>query len=201
MIGRLRGTLLLKHPPLLLVEAGGVGYEMEASLNTFALLPASGDEIVLHTHLTVREDAHLLYGFATLEERALFRDLIRISGVGPKLALLILSGMNADTFARCVQEGDTNALVRLPGIGKKTAERLVVEMRDRIRNPALGVETSVLSGKPPTLPASALDDAISALIALGYKPADAGRMVKAMDCTGLSSEDIIRQALQAAVRR
>lgn len=201
MIGRLRGTLILKQPPALMVEAGGVGYELEASLTTFALLPMIGEGVSLYTHLAVREDAHLLFGFATLEERALFRSLIRVSGIGAKLALLILSGMSPETFARCVQDGDAAALTRLPGIGKKTAERLIVELRDRLRD--LGAESglAVSSETLVAAPASAVDDAISALIALGYKPVDAARMVKAIDCEGLNSEDIIRRALQAAVKR
>lgn len=201
MIGRLRGTLVQKQPPLLMVEAAGVGYELEASLATFALLPAPGTEVTLYTHLTVREDAHLLYGFATQDERALFRSLIRVSGIGAKLALLILSGMTADTFARCVRDGDSAALTRLPGIGKKTAERLIVELRDRIKDLDSGRYTPAVDGSFSSAPSDPVDDAISALIALGYKPPDANRMVKAVDDTGLSSEELIRRALQATVKR
>lgn len=202
MIGRLRGTLLLKQPPWVMLEASGVGYELEVSLATFGELPTLGEEAVLYTHLAVREDAHLLYGFATLDERGLFRSLIRVNGVGAKMALLILSGMSADTFARCVQEGDTTALTRLPGIGKKTAERLIVEMRDRLQTldkVATGVFVTAEAGV--LTPPDPVEDAISALIALGYKPPDATRMIKAIDCTGLSSDVIIRQALQATVKR
>ncbi|MDX1605331.1 MAG: Holliday junction branch migration protein RuvA, partial [Candidatus Competibacterales bacterium] len=166
---------------------------------TFAELPATGGEVTLHTHLIVREDAHQLYGFATLSERTLFRDLIRVSGVGAKLALLILSGMTPDTFARCVRDGDTAALVRLPGIGKKSAERLVVEMRDRIGRAESGNRMAVSPVAAPDR-VDAVGDAVSALVALGYKPADAERMVRAIDCTDLASEAIIRQALRAAVK-
>ncbi len=132
MIGRLRGVLVWKQPPGLMIDAHGVGYELEASLTTFQILPEVGAEITLHTHLAVREDAHTLYGFAHLAERALFRELIRVSGVGPRLALLILSGMSVELFGRCVRDGDATSLTRLPGIGKKTAERLIIELRDRI---------------------------------------------------------------------
>ncbi|HXG28383.1 MAG TPA: Holliday junction branch migration protein RuvA [Nevskiales bacterium] len=202
MIGRLRGRLAAKQPPYLLIDVGGVAYEVEAPLSTFYGLPEVGAEVTLHTHLAVREDAHSLYGFSSLAERALFRSLIRVSGIGAKLALLILSGMNVDAFTRCVQEGDSGALTRLPGIGKKTAERLIVEMRDRIGALELGPEF-VPSGERPAAvaaPASATEDAVAALVALGYKPPDASRMVRAVDSDGLPSEEIIRRALQAVVR-
>jgi Holliday junction DNA helicase RuvA len=202
MIGRLRGILTEKHPPYLLVEVNGVGYDLEASLSTFYKLPEIGREVTLYTHLAIREDSHTLYGFAALAERTLFRNLIKVSGIGAKLALLILSGMTVDSFARCVQEGDTATLTRLPGIGKKTAERLIVEMRDRIGALELGEEFSIGMGKRvvPTV-ASPVDDAISALVALGYKLPDAARMVNALDTDGLPSEEIIRRALQASVRQ
>lgn len=135
MIGRLRGEIVVKRPPHLLVDVGGVGYELEAPMSTFYDLPAVGAAVLLHTHLVIREDAHVLYAFAREAERALFRSLLRVSGVGPKMALAILSGMNADEFARCVQRDDAAALSRLPGIGKKTAERLIIEMRDRLARP------------------------------------------------------------------
>lgn len=202
MIGRLRGTLVHKSPPQLLVEAGGVGYELEASLATFEQLPTTGAEITLYTHLAVREDAHLLYGFATQDERALFRSLIRVNGVGPKLALLILSGMDTATFARCVREGDSAALTRLPGIGKKTAERLIVEMRDRFKEIEAGPANPVASASPTENGApDPVTDAVAALVALGYKATDAGRLVKSIESDGLSSEDLIRRALRATVRR
>jgi Holliday junction DNA helicase RuvA len=194
--------MLLKQPPWVIVEVGGVGYELEVSLTTFGEVPNVGEEAILYTHLAVRDDAHLLYGFANLEERSLFRTLIRVTGVGAKLALLILSGMNTATFARCIQEGDTAALMRLPGIGKRTAERLVVEMRDRLQAPESGVSSGVPRSESGLAPRpDPIEDAISALVTLGYKPADAVRMVKAIDSTDLSSDQIIRQALQAMVKQ
>ncbi|MBL8250050.1 MAG: Holliday junction branch migration protein RuvA [Candidatus Competibacter sp.] len=199
MIGRLRGLLAWKQPPYLLIDANGVGYELEASLTTFQTLPELGAEVVLFTHLAVREDAHALYGFASTAERSLFRNLIRVAGIGPRLALLILSGMSVDAFVRCVREGDALALTRLPGIGKKTAERLLIEMRDRIGELALG--PAAASGKMPVAAASPSEDAVSALVALGYKLPEASRMVQTIETDGLSSEAIIRQALQASVRR
>jgi Holliday junction DNA helicase RuvA len=200
MIGRLRGQIVVKRPPYLLVEVNGVGYELEAPMSTFYELPPVGSDVTLHTHLAVREDAHVLYGFAREAERALFRSLLRVSGVGPKMALAILSGMNADEFSRCVQRGDLASLTRLPGIGKKTAERLVVEMRDRLDglvDTGLAVALAPRGGAVAVV-ASAADDAVSALVALGYKPVEAARMVKAVAQDGLASEEIIRAALKAA---
>lgn len=198
MIGFLRGSLAAKKVPFLLVDVGGVGYEVEAPMTTFYQLPALGETITLYTHLAVREDAHSLYGFFAEAERALFRSLIKVNGVGAKLALTILSGLSAEEFHRAIECNDVSALVRLPGIGKKTAERLIIEMRDRLP----GVETA---GAPtPTKPgvaASPVQDAVSALIALGYKPVDASRMVRDIPVTeGKSSEDLIRHALRAAVK-
>ena len=202
MIGRLRGLLAWKQPPYLLIDAHGVGYELEASLTTFQTLPEVGAEVTLLTHLTVREDAHTLYGFANAAERSLFRNLIRVSGIGPRLALLILSGMSVDLFGRCVREGDAASLTHLPGIGKKTAERLIIELRDRIGELGLDPTAVVLPGGRAITPAiNPVDDAISALVALGYKLPEASRMVQSLDIEGLSSEAIIRQALQASVRR
>ena len=202
MIGRLRGILAHKAPPWLVIDVGGVGYELEASLTTFQTLPEIGAEVTLHTHLAVREDAHTLYGFASTAERGLFRNLIRVTGIGPRLALLILSGMSVELFGRCVREGDTASLTRLPGIGKKTAERLIIEMRDRIGELGLNPSAVVLPGGRTVLSdATPLDDAISALVALGYKLPEASRMVQAIESEGMSSEAIIRQALQASVRR
>jgi Holliday junction DNA helicase RuvA len=200
VIGRLRGEIVAKRPPHLLVDVNGVGYELEAPMSTFYELPAVGAAVLLHTHLVVREDAHVLYGFARETERALFRSLLRVSGVGPKMALAILSGMNADEFARCVQRDDTAALSRLPGIGKKTAERLIIEMRDRLAR--LDDEAFAVAARPHATGAgapSALEDAVSALIALGYKAPEASRMVRAVAVEGLASEDLIRAALKAAV--
>jgi len=202
MIGRLRGMLLEKHPPYLLLDVNGVGYELEAPISTFYKLPETGQEITLYTHLAVREDAHALYGFAVVEERTLFRNLIKVSGIGAKLALLILSGMSVDSFARCVLEGDTAALTRLPGVGKKTAERLIVEMRDRVGTLELGEGSGAGTGRriaPAAL--NPVDDAISALVALGYRQPDAARMVNAVETDGFPSEEIIRRALQASVRK
>jgi len=200
VIGRLRGLLAEKRPPHLLLDVGGVGYELEAPMSTFYRLPPVGEEAVLLTHLVVREDAQQLYGFATAGERDLFRELIRINGVGAKMALAILSGISVEAFARCVNEGDAAALVRLPGIGRKTAERLIVEMRARIASPAEGAAAPG-EGAPAAAPGDPVADAVSALVALGYRPAEASRMVDAVETAGRSSEEIIRLALQAALRR
>jgi Holliday junction DNA helicase RuvA len=178
-----------------------VGYELEASLTTFQTLPETGAEVTLLTHLTVREDAHTLYGFANPAERSLFRHLIRVTGIGPRLALLILSGMSVELFSRCVRDGDATSLTRLPGVGKKTAERLIIEMRDRIGELGLHSATVRLPGgqiAPPDV--RPVDDAISALVALGYKLPEASRMVQSLDTDGLASDAIIRLALQASVR-
>jgi len=202
MIGRLRGALVYKQPPFLMVDVGGVGYELEAPMSTFYDLPLQGEQVTLFTHLAIRDDAHVLYGFFTESERALFRALLKVSGVGAKMALAILSGMSADEFALCVQRDDTAALVRLPGIGKKTAERLIIEMRDRLDR----IELSGSVTLPKTRPAGGavetpMSDAIGALIALGYKPNDASRMVRSVECEDLSSEGIIRLALRAVVTK
>ena len=197
MIGFLRGKLVAKQPPVLLIDVGGVGYEVEAPMTTFYDLPETGKEITLHTHLVVREDAHTLFGFAKLSDRALFRSLIRISGVGPRMALAILSGMSADSFARCIRDNDAAALTRVPGVGKKTAERLVVELRDKLgKGEAGGADIPVMAGGP----ANPVEEAVSALIALGYKPPDASRMVRAIEAKDLGVEEIIRRALQAAAK-
>lgn len=180
----------------------GVGYELAAPMSTFYQLPETGASVTLHTHLVVREDAHLLYGFASDAERQLFRTLLKVSGVGPKVALAILSGMAVDDFVRCVRNNDAAHLVRVPGIGKKTAERLLIEMRDRVANWEGSASTDFQS-KAPGLPggqSNALKDAVEALIALGYSPPEASRMVNAVDTADLSSEKIIRAALQAMVK-
>ncbi|HEY9051020.1 MAG TPA: Holliday junction branch migration protein RuvA [Gammaproteobacteria bacterium] len=202
MIGRLHGKILQKQPPQLLIDVQGVGYEVSASMSTFYQLPDQGQDVILHTHLVVREDAHLLYGFATEAERSLFRTLIKVNGVGPKLALTILSGMSAEDFIRCVHENNTAALVSLPGVGKKTAERLLVELRDRLKD-EVGTEgrVSMMSPAQANAASSPSGDAVSALIALGYKPQEASRMVRAISTEGLMTEDIIRLSLQAAVKR
>ncbi len=198
MIGLLRGRVLSRRPPFLLLDVNGVGYEIEAPMSTFYVLPGDDSPVTLHTHLAIRDDAHVLYGFASENDRALFRALLKVSGVGGKVALAILSGMSADEFSLTIQAGDVAALTRLPGIGKKTAERLIVEMRDRLDG---------LAGGPAPLPAarggvvaaqaSPFDDALSALQALGYKPAEAQRMLRAVDGEGLGTEDLIKAALQA----
>jgi Holliday junction DNA helicase RuvA len=197
MIGRLRGTLLEKQPPNLLLDVNGVGYDVQAPMTTFYELPETGSEVILHTHLAVREDAHVLYGFLRQHDRSLFRELIKVSGVGPKLALAILSGMSADEFVGTVHAGDSASLVKLPGVGKKTAERLVIEMKDRLKD-WQGVSVPVESAAAQAAPATdAVKDAISALIALGYKPQEASRMVSKVESEGLASEEVIRLALRS----
>ncbi len=206
MIGRLHGILIRKQAPALMVDVGGVGYELEAPMSTFYDLPELGQAVTLHTHLVVREDAQLLYGFYREADRALFRTLIKVNGVGPKLALTILSGMAADALVQCVADNDIAALVRLPGIGKKTAERLLIELRDRIGDVHLGVGGSglpaaELARAKSVIASDPVNEAVSALVALGYKPQEASRMVKAVASDELASEDIIRQALKAAAAR
>ncbi len=205
MIGRIRGELLEKQPPQLLVDVRGVGYELEAPMSTFFRLPGLGDVVDLHTHFVVREDAQLLYGFATREERALFRALIKVNGVGPKLALTILSGIDSNDFARCVAHDDTAALVRLPGVGKKTAERLIVEMRDKLNDwiPSESTGMFSLEGAGPAVaaPGDSRQEAESALIALGYKPAQATKAIaEAVKTQGDEDlEALIRHALKAMI--
>ncbi len=201
MIGFLRGILVHKAPPFLVLDVQGVGYEVEAPMTTFYDLPAINEEIKLHTHLVVREDAHILFGFSAEAERTLFRTLIKVNGVGPKLALTILSGQSAEEFHRCIQDNDTQALVRLPGVGKKTAERLVIEMRDRLPDLADSAATSTnKTGSATPAPGNPKQEAVSALCSLGYKPLDASKMVQNISAEGKSCEDIIRLALQGAVR-
>ncbi len=195
MIGFLNGKLSSKNPPTLVLDVHGVGYEIEAPMTTFYNLPAVGEQVKLYTHLVVREDAHILFGFFSESDRLLFRTLIKVNGVGPKLALTILSGLSATDFHRCIADNDVQALVRLPGIGKKTAERLIIEMRDRL--PDLGPADSE-TGEPQPHSNNlnnSRQEAISALIALGYKPADASKMVQTI-ASDKSCEDIIRLALQ-----
>lgn len=198
MIGRLRGQLLAKHPPQLLLDVGGVGYELEAPMSTFYELPAVGEMVTLVTHFVVREDAQVLYAFIREQDRALFRALIKVTGVGARMALAILSGMDAGRFAACVEQEDSDALTRIPGIGKKTAQRLVIEMRDRIEGliggaSPVGVRVSPAGDGRD----QALADAVSALVALGYRPPDASRMARAADDGAKTSEEIIRTALRA----
>lgn len=197
MIGRLTGKLALKAPPQLVLDVGGVGYEIEAPMSTFYGLPAVGDMVTLHTHLTVREDAHLLFGFATVPEKTLFRELIKLSGVGPKLALAVLSGVGVEEFWNFVRSGDAVRLTKLPGIGKKTAERMVLELREKagaVNGPA---SMGVGQGAQPATPVA---EARSALESLGYKTVDAAKMTEAFTTEGLSTDQIIREALKRAVR-
>lgn len=202
MIGRLTGRLVEKKPPWLLIDVGGVGYEVESPMSTIYDLPPTGQNVILLTHLIVKEDSHSLYGFVRDSDRTLFRSLLKISGVGAKLALTILSGANADEFARMVTDGDTAALIRLPGIGKKTAERLIMEMRDKIGDLPIGVGASAAatpgaSGSAKSPAAEATD----ALVALGYKGPEATRLIRAVATTEMDAEAIIRAALKSAVSR
>ncbi len=203
MIGRISGILLEKQAPDLLVDVGGVGYEIQAPLTAVFELPAPGTRVELFTHLVVREDAHLLFGFTRRSDRTLFRELIKVSGVGPKLALAILSGMDAGGFARCVRDGDAAALVRLPGVGKKTAERLLIEMRDRLADwqvDGLRVDAGA-AALPGAGETGAQQEAESALAALGYKPQEAAKMVLAASKAGAATaEELIRAALKGMMK-
>jgi len=199
MIGSLAGVLAFKSPPRLLLEVGGVGYEVEAPMSTFYGLPAVGERAKLLTHLVVREDAHILYGFATTEERALFRSLLKVSGVGPRIALAILSGVSVTAFAHAVRSQDPAALTRIPGVGRKIAERLMVEMRDRIDDSGVLSSATLAAGRGLQ---GAEAEAFSALLALGYKPAEATRLLKGPGSEegALTTEQLIRRALQGAAR-
>ena len=195
MIGSLRGQLTSKQAPHIVVECQGVGYEVETPMSTFLDLPGVGESLFLHTHLLVREDAQILYGFATEGERALFRTLLRISGVGAKMGLAILSTMSVGDFQRCVEYEDAATLVKIPGVGKKTAERLIIEMRDKIDRElaAPGVTKLPVATSPQS-------EAADALMALGYKAAEVNRLIGSMDVSGQSAEDIIRSALRQAAQ-
>ena len=206
MIGRIRGTLAEKQPPEILVDVAGVGYEIHMPMTSFYQLPAVGDEVVVYTHFVVREDAQLLFGFADKMERGLFRELIKANGVGPKLGLAILSGMSASQFLASVQNEDVSALVSLPGIGKKTAERLVVELKDRLAKFGKAQSIAVPPPSSDVLSANTFvevndtrEEAQSALIALGYKPAQASKLVDSVYSEGMESEALIREALKAAI--
>ncbi|AGH81821.1 Holliday junction DNA helicase RuvA [Psychromonas sp. CNPT3] len=207
MIGRLRGVLLEKQPPEVLLDVSGVGYEIQLPMSSFYPLPEVGQEAIIYTHFVVREDAQLLYGFADKHERAMFRLLIKVNGVGPKLALAILSGMSANEFVVCINNEAVSQLVKLPGVGKKTAERLVVEMKDRLKN---WVGTDLLSPQAESMDMqnglsntlsinTAKDEAISALLALGYKPASAEKCIRNVYQAGMDCEDLIRSALKSMV--
>jgi len=203
MIGWLRGRVIGRQAPYLLLEVNGVGYELEATMTTFYDLPPLGAEHSIYTHLIVRDDAHLLYGFACESERAMFRRLIKVNGVGAKLALSILSGISVADFTCCVRENDSLTLTRLPGVGKKTAARLIIEMRDCLDEQMMGSALMSAAGAAGGDAASRDDpvgDAISALTALGYKAHEASRMVRALDATDRNSEELIRSALQAVVK-
>ena len=199
MIGRLHGVIIEKQAPDLLLDVQGVGYELLVSLNTFFAVPNIGESITLHTHFVVREDAQQLYGFAELGERTLFRHLIKVNGVGPKMALAILSGMSASEFALSVQNNDVATLVKLPGVGKKTAERLVIEMRDRLSD----IDAGVSQGNMTTVAQPGIaEEAESALIALGYKPQDAAKMVSRAESSEITTaEQLIRAALKSMVSK
>ena len=193
MIGRLQGVLLRKEPPALMLDVGGVGYELEAPMTTFYELPAVGERVTLYTHLVVREDAHLLYGFVREAQRRLFRELLKVNGVGPRVALAVLSGLSDEEFSRCVAEEDIARLTKVPGIGRKTAERLVIELRDKLPKD-VPLPASTAAG--PAAPGDPVSEAVSALVALGYKPNEASRAVRGASTKGLSAEEIIRQALK-----
>lgn len=200
MIGLLRGKVLAKQPPDLLLEVHGVGYELQASMTTFYDLPPLQAEVMLYTHFVVREDAHTLYGFSTASERDLFRQLLKVNGVGPKMALAIVSGMGTLEFHEVVHAGDVARLSRIPGVGKKTAERLVLELRDRLPQLANAPVAGGIAGAPPTPAASANEEALHALLALGYKPAQASQMLAPYENQGLTVEEMIRQALRASLK-
>jgi Holliday junction DNA helicase RuvA len=199
MIGFLKGRLAMKQPPTLLVDVNGVGYELEAPMSTFYGLAAVGEPVALFTHVVVREDAHILFGFGTDGERRLFRGLLKVSGVGPKIALGVLSGASVEDFLRIIEAEDVAMLTRIPGIGRKTAERIIIEMRDSVQKlamPAAGGANPMAVGTA----ASPQSEAFSALIALGYKPPEITRLLKSADEPGLSTTEIIRRALKSAVK-
>ncbi len=204
MIGRLRGILIEKQPPELLIEVNGIGYEVQMPMSCFYELPNVGEEAIIYTHFVVREDAQLLYGFNTVKERALFREVIKANGVGPKLGLGILSGMTASQFVASVEREDISTLVKLPGVGKKTAERLVVEMKDRLKGWSAGDLFTPFTDAAPVDAApepqdSAEEEAVSALLALGYKPTQASKVVSQVMKPGMSSEQLIRESLKSMV--
>lgn len=197
MIGRLRGTLVSRQPPWLLVDVAGVGYELQAPMSTIYELPPTGKDVVLLTHHVSRDDAVALYGFIHESERTLFRNLLKVSGIGAKIALAVLSGVSSEEFARLINAGDAQALTRIPGIGKKTAERMLVEMRDRVDQ--LGVRLPGSASGQPAPPADAQSEALVALQQLGYKPAEAQRLVSKAAAENDSAEVIIRKALRVAI--
>ena len=203
MIGRIRGTLVEKQSPELLIDVNGIGYEVLAPMTTIYKLPELGQQVSLHTHFVVREDAQLLYGFSDKQQRALFRALIKVSGVGPKLGLAILSGIEAQSFVRSIQDGDTATLVRIPGIGKKTAERLVVEMKDRLKEWQVDSDLPLMAAANPEPMGMEqwVQEAEGALIALGYKPTEAAKAISAIKEPANSAEDLIRFALKGMLKQ
>ncbi|MGI9211465.1 MAG: Holliday junction branch migration protein RuvA [Methylococcaceae bacterium] len=201
MIGFLRGVIIQKKPPSMLLDVAGVGYELDVPMSTFYKLPETGQTITLYTHLAIREDAHSLYGFYSEPERSLFRSLIRITGVGARLALAILSGLSVEDFYSTIRNQDTTRLVKLPGVGKKTAERLIIELADRLPGPSATSTDPVGSVTHVSTASDAADDAISALIALGFKPLEAQTLIRRIPAEGKRSEDLIRAALQSVARQ
>ena len=199
MIGFLRGRIVTKQAPVLVLDVHGVGYELDASMNTFYQLPGTGEEVELLTHLVVREDAHTLYGFGTEDERYVFRALIRVNGVGAKMALGILSGISTMEFRHCIETGDTTRLTRVPGVGTKTAQRLIVEMRDRLGDWQAGNHADKDRPAPRAGTAEPVNEAINAMISLGYRPQEASRLVHGAATDDMDSEDLIRAALKAAL--
>lgn len=200
MIGRLRGTIVYKKPPELMLDVNGVGYELQASMTTFGELPEIDAETIVFTHFVVREDAQILYAFSSESERSLFRLLLKVNGVGPKMALAIVSGMNVNEFQQCVQAGDVTGLTKLPGVGKKTAERLIIEMKDRLPKTDMQTDMPLATSTATRSPGMVEEEAANALIALGYKPAQASRMVAGKGQASNNVEDIIREALKASLQ-
>ena len=201
MIGFIRGLVFEKQAPHVVLDVNGIGYNVETPMSSFFNLPAVGEQVQLRTHLVVREDAHILYGFLSEQERALFRSLIKVNGVGPKVALGILSGMSVDDFCASIQDSNITALVRLPGIGKKTAERLVIDMRDRLPEQVANGSMGASNDSALMATISPLEEAVSALVALGYKQQDADKRVRAVAKEGANSEQLIRAALQSTLKK
>ena len=205
MIGRLKGKILEKQAPNLLLDVNGVGYEVEVPMSTYYDLPNIGCETILKTHFIVREDAQILYGFLTDDERTLFRELIKISGIGGKVGLAILSGMQPDEFVACIEAQDVKTITRIPGIGAKTAQRLIIEIKDKLGKLSISASAPISaaedSGPGASNQTSAKNDAIDAMVALGYKQAEAEKLIKKINEPGMSTEELIRKALQAATNK
>ncbi len=201
MITHLCGLLLDKKPPLLTIDVNGIGYEIFAPMSTFYQLPDVGNKITLLTHFVVREDAQLLFGFHSEQERKLFRTLIKVNGVGPKLALTILSGIETDQFVQCIHSQDATSLTTIPGIGKKTAERLIIEMRDGLSHWNMNIKADPIAQTELVNPNQVIQDALNALTALGYKPTEAKQVISKVHQPNHNNEQLIRLALQQMVRR